>query len=151
MIAFLTLIGGAWGRSRCKGLADAPSTYHAHVAKQRDPATVGPRQAGGSHAEDRGSARLSMRISGSLACEGLRESSKARASLLPVAGVRLHAGQGFAGDHRGKSVLKTTVSDKAAHARWITSTASSGAKAECPLALDFTYVATGPALLRRLL
>lgn len=58
MIAFINDHRGVHGvEPICKVLPIAPSTYHAHVAKRRDPADVGARRAG-CRAEDRGSARV---------------------------------------------------------------------------------------------
>ncbi|MGM4954216.1 IS3 family transposase [Bradyrhizobium barranii] len=39
----MTIIVGAWGRAICKVLPIVPSTYHAHVARRRDPARLSAR------------------------------------------------------------------------------------------------------------
>ena len=59
MIAFIDDHRGAHGvEPICKVLPIAPSTYHAHVAKRRDPAKLSARARQDASAEDRGSARL---------------------------------------------------------------------------------------------
>jgi len=81
---------GAWGRADLQGLADRPLDL---------PRTCGPsgaippncrrRAQAGCQAEDRGSARVSMRTSGSMAWRKvLAGSSSAKASMLPVARYR---------------------------------------------------------------
>ena len=84
MIAFIDDHRGAHGvEPICKVLPIAPSTYHAHVAKRRDPAKLSARA--------RQDARLKIEVqrvfdvSGSMARARSGDSSSARASMLPVA------------------------------------------------------------------
>ena len=88
MIAFIDDHRGAHGvEPICKVLPIAPSTYHAHVAKRRDPAKLSTRA--------RQDAALKIEVRRvfdenfrSTACERSGGSSSAKASMWPVARCR---------------------------------------------------------------
>ena len=89
MIAFIDDHRGAHGvEPICKVLPIAPSTYHAHVAKRRDPAKLSAR------ARQDATLKIEVRrvfdenFSGSMACARSGDSSSAKASMLPVARCR---------------------------------------------------------------
>jgi hypothetical protein len=88
MMAFINDHRGAHGvEPICKVLPIAPSTYHAHVAKRRDPAKLSERA--------RQDALLRIEIRGvfdqnfsSTAAQDLAATQARRASMLPVARCR---------------------------------------------------------------
>ena len=88
MIAFSDDHRGAHGvEPICKVLPIAPSTYHAHVAKRRDPAKLSAR-AGQDAALKIDIRRVFEENSPSTACARSGDSSSAKALTLPVAQCR---------------------------------------------------------------
>lgn len=88
MIAFIDDHRGAHGvEPICKVLPIAPSTYHAHVAKRRDPAKLSARARQDAALKIEVGAS-SIKTSPSMACARSGGSSSAKASMLPVARCR---------------------------------------------------------------
>ena len=126
MIAFIDDHRGTHGvEPICKVLPIAPSTYHAHVAKRRDPAkrSARARQDAALKVEVRRVFDQNFSVYG--VRKVWRQLKREGFDVARCTVSRLMRDMGLQGIIRGKSV-KTTISDKAArHARWITSTASS--------------------------
>jgi hypothetical protein len=114
MIAFIDDHRGAHGvEPICKVLPIAPSTYHAHVAKQRDPAKLSARarQDATLKIEVRRVFDENFRVYG--ARKVWRQLKREGFDVARCTVSRLMRDMGLQGIIRGKSV-KTTVSDKAA-------------------------------------
>ena len=143
MIAFIDDHCGAHGvEPICKVLPIAPSTYHAHVAKRRDPAKLSARA--------RQDARLKIEVQRvfdeNFRVYGMRkvwrQLKREGFDIARCTVSRLMQTMGLQGVIRGKSV-KTTVSDKAAPCPL--DHVNRQFKAPRPNVLwlsDFTYVAT---------
>ena len=136
MIAFIDDHRGAHGvEPICKVLPIAPSTYHAHVAKQRDPAKLSARvrQDATLKIEVRRVFDENFRVYG--VRKVWRQLKREGFDVARCTVSRLMRDMGLQGIIRGKSV-KTTVSDKAAPCPvGSRQPPVQGAKAECPLAL----------------
>ena len=104
---------GAWGRADLQGLADRPSTYHAHVAKRRDPAKLSER------ARQDAALKIEVRrvFDQNFSVYGVRkvwrQLKREGFDVARCTVSRLMRDMGLQGVIRGKSV-KTTISDKAA-------------------------------------
>lgn len=125
MIAFIDDHRGAHGvEPICKVLPVAPSTYHAHVAKRRDPAKLS------AHARQDVRLKVEVRrvFDENFSVYGVRkvwrQLKREGFDVARCTVSRLMRDMGLQGVIRGKPV-KTTINDRPRHARWITSTASS--------------------------
>ncbi|MGY4158087.1 putative transposase [Bradyrhizobium sp. USDA 4461] len=112
MIAFIDDHRGAHGVGPiCKVLPIAPSTYHAHVAKRRDPAKLSAR------ARQDAALKVEVRrvFDRNFSVYGVRKvwrQLKREGFDVARCTVSLHAGHGFTRGDRGKPV-RTKISDKA--------------------------------------
>ena len=114
MIAFIDDHRGAHGvEPICKVLPIAPSTYHAHVAKRRDPAKLSARARldAGLKIEVRRVFDENFRVYG--VRKVWRQLKREGEDVARCTVARLMRGMGLQGVIRGKTV-KTTISDKAA-------------------------------------
>ena len=114
MIAFIDTHGGTHGvEPICKVLRIAPSTYHAHVAKRRDPAKLSAR------ARQDAALKIEVRrvFDQNFSVYGMRkvwrQLKREGFDVARCTVSRLMRDMGLRGVIRGKSV-KTTISDKAA-------------------------------------
>ncbi|WP_114361132.1 MULTISPECIES: IS3 family transposase [Rhodopseudomonas] len=143
MIAFIDDHRGAYGvEPICKVLPIAPSTYHAHVARRRDPAKLSAR------ARQDASLKTEVRrvFEGNFQVYGVRkvwrQLQREGFDVARCTVSRLMRQMGLQGVIRGKSI-KTTISDKAAPCPL--DHVNRQFKAPRPNVLwlsDFTYVAT---------
>ena len=118
----------------CKVLSFAPSTYHAHVAKRRDPTRLSARA--------QQDAVLKIEVRRVFDQNFLAAAQARRLRYCPLHGVATNADHGLARSYRGKPV-KTTIRDKAAPCPL--DHVNRQFKASKPNVLwlsDFTYVAT---------
>ena len=125
MIAFIDDLRGAYGvEPICKVLPIAPSTYHAHVARRRDPAKLSARtrQDAALKIEVRRVFDENFRVYG--VRKVWRQLKREGFDVARCTVSRLMRDMGLQGIIRGKTV-KTTISDKTAPCPLITSTASS--------------------------
>lgn len=104
MIAFIDDHRGAHGvEPICKVLPIAPSTYHAHVAKRRDPAKLSARarQDAALKIEVRRVFDQNFSVYGAAAgrAQGLAAAQARRLRCCPLHGVEIDAGHGFARDY----------------------------------------------------
>jgi len=132
MIAFIDDHRQAHGvEPICKVLPIAPSTYHAHVAKRRDPAKLSARarQDAALKIEVRRVFDENFRVYG--VRKVWRQLKREGFDVARCAVSRLMRDMGLQGVIRGKSV-KTRSATKPRHARWITSTASSRRQGRTP-------------------
>ena len=124
MIAFIDDHRGAHGvEPICKVLPIAPSTYHAHVAKRRDPAKLSAR------ARQDAALKIEVRrvFDQNFSVYGVRkvwrQLKREGFDVARCTVSRLMRDMGLQGIIRGKSVSRSATRPR--HARWITSTASS--------------------------
>jgi len=135
MIAYIDDHRGAHGvEPICKVLPIAPSTYHAHVAKRRDPAKLSAR------ARQDAALKIEVRrvFDQNFSVYGVRkvwrQLKREGFDVARCTVSRLMRDMGLQGVIRGKSV-KTTISDKAAPCPLARQPPVQGATTECPLAL----------------